>query len=77
MLLVRSFLAYLAVVPLLVGPSSAQQEGVREAIETLAGVGSRVVGYPGYDEAAAYVEARLRASGAAEVCRDTFPWSYP
>ena len=77
MLLLKGFLAYLAIVTLLVGTSSAQQEGVQETIQTLAGVGSRVVGYPGYDEAAAYVEARLRASGAAEVRRDTFPVVVP
>ena len=53
MSLIKSVLAYLAIVPLLIGPSNAQQASVQEVIETLAGMESRVVGYLGYDEAAA------------------------
>lgn len=48
------------------------EEPIRAVVERLAAVESRVVGYPGYGEAADYVEARLRASGAAEVQRDSF-----
>ena len=52
--------------------AGAQEQGIRLAIEHLSSLQSRVVGYPGYREAADYVEARLRASGAGEVHRDSF-----
>lgn len=50
----------------------AQEDGLRAAIARLAAVESRVVGYPGYELAAEYVEQRLRASGAVDVHRDSF-----
>ena len=53
-----------------IGPVAASA-GPRAVVEHLSSLGSRVAGYPGSDQAAAYVERRLQALGLA-TRRDTF-----
>lgn len=56
------------------GPAGAQplEEKLQEHIAHLAGLGSRVTGYPGAGAAADYLEAQLRAQGVAQVYRVPF-----
>ena len=45
---------------------------VRQTVEHLSGLGSRVVGYPGASEAADYIEAEFHAIGLENVRREQF-----
>ena len=61
------------------GPSGADQieQRLRRTVEELAGMGSRVTGYPGSVRAAEYLRARLRAAGVAEIHVQHFPVPIP
>ncbi len=50
---------------------------LRQTVETLAGVGSRVTGYPGCDAAAEILKDTLRALGVTEVYAHRFPVPIP
>lgn len=63
----------------LAGPAVAQllEEKLQGHIARLAGLGSRVTGYPGASAAADYLEAQLRARGVAQVYRAPFQVPVP
>ena len=50
---------------------------IEPTIRHLSGLGSRVVGYPGCDRAAAFVESELRTMGLERVRREGFPVTVP
>ncbi len=57
------------------------RDEIAQTIEHLAAAGSRVTGYPGYKQAARYVEQRFRELGLQDVTTEEFvtlvPWSDP
>jgi hypothetical protein len=57
--------------------SQVDQTALREHIEYMASLGSRVTGYPGADRAAAYVIEKLKALGLRNVHAEEFPLSVP
>ncbi|MBM3502025.1 MAG: M28 family peptidase, partial [Armatimonadetes bacterium] len=50
---------------------------IKSVIEDLSRMGSRVTGYPGYEEAASYVERRFKELGLEAVETETFPLVVP
>lgn len=50
---------------------------LRATVNTLAGFGSRVAGYPGDRKAADYVEQQFNAFGLSDIKSDTFPVTVP
>ncbi|MCY3789831.1 MAG: hypothetical protein OXH63_13695, partial [Gemmatimonadetes bacterium] len=54
-----------------------REDGVRETVDYLSSLGSRVSGYPGAAKAADYVERRLREIGFAKVAREPFAVTVP
>jgi hypothetical protein len=61
----------------LAGPAQALEARLRERIAHLAGLGSRVTGYPGARAAADYLEAQLKAQGVVQVYRAPFQVPVP
>jgi hypothetical protein len=57
--------------------ASTSVDEVREEIETFAGFGSRVTGYPGADAAHDYIRDRFRRLGLRDVTTDTFHVAVP
>ena len=53
------------------------EASLRETITDLAGLGSRVTGYPGADQAAEYLKGRLRDLLIEEIYEQTFPQPVP
>lgn len=73
----RSAYYLLCVLALTANGGWAREGGVRETVAYLSSLGSRVSGYPGAAAAAEYVEQCLRASGLAEVVRESFAVTVP
>ena len=61
------------------GPSGADEpeQRLRQTVEELAGMGSRVTGYPGSVRAAEYLREKLRAAGVTEIHTQNFPVPIP
>jgi hypothetical protein len=61
------------------GPSGADEpeQRLRQTVEELAGMGSRVTGYPGSVRAAEYLREKLRAAGVTEIHTHRFPVPIP
>ena len=53
-------------------PSAAPNVRIRESVEYLSSLGSRVVGYPGCELAANFIEAQFRSIGLDDVRREQF-----
>ncbi|MCC6445468.1 MAG: FtsX-like permease family protein [Armatimonadetes bacterium] len=52
-------------------------QAIRATIQKLSSYPSRVTGYPGSDQAAAYIEAQFKAIGLSEVVRETYQATVP
>jgi len=57
--------------------NAVSPQGIRATIEKLSSFPSRVAGYPGDAEAAAYIEEQFKAIGLARVTRETFSVTVP
>ena len=62
---------------LLFAATAVAADRIEPTIRHLSGLGSRVVGYPGCDRAAAFVESELRTMGLERVRREGFPVTVP
>ena len=69
--MMRTARRYLLVLCALAVPGWADEAGLRQTVEYMASLGSRLSGYPGGERAADYVEDRLRALDI-EVVREAF-----
>ena len=52
-------------------------DNLRKTVNTLAGFGSRVAGYPGEQQAEDYVEQQFNALGLQNVKKTLFPLPFP
>ncbi len=57
--------------------SAIDAKGIEQTVEDLSGFGSRVTGYPGYEKAAEYVEAKFKELGLEDVRVEEFPVVIP
>ncbi len=67
---------YLLVLCALAAPGWADESGLRQTVEYMASLGSRLSGYPGGQKAAQFVEDNLRALGL-NVVREAFSMAVP
>jgi hypothetical protein len=56
---------------------SISEADVKTRIELLAGMGSRVPGYPGHDEAARYIESEFRRNGLQDIRTEGYDITSP
>ena len=62
--MIRAYKIIVLVLILGVLPCWSQQGDLRQTVEFMSSLGSRVSGYPGADRAASYVEAALQSMSA-------------
>jgi hypothetical protein len=56
---------------------SINEDKVRERIQVLTGVGSRVPGYPGHEESARYIESEFRRNGLSDIRSEAYHVTAP